>query len=294
VPIAPPRPVIYGSVLLPTVKPFIHSFSIRAIPKTCRRRFSTRWAVTTNRPLRRWILRAWPSLSPGVRSAAIETLLSRPASIGVLFDALERGKIKTSEMDPARMALLRTTADATVKSRAEKLFAGAALSKRADVIAAYKGALDRPGNVEKGQMLFRKHCALCHRLENFGEQIGASLSGIRERGPEFLLVNILDPNREVLPKFLSYQAQTDAGRTLVGMIQNETATSVTLRRPDGTSETIPRASLESLRTTGVSYMPEGFETHLSVAEMADLIAYLLATAVRGESASMGRFCNSLF
>jgi putative membrane-bound dehydrogenase-like protein len=223
------------------------------------------------------ILDAWATFSPGVRAAAAETVLSRPKSIGLLFDALESGKIKTSEMDPARMAILRTTVDASLKSRADKLFAGAALSKRSDVIAAYKGALDRAGDVDRGRLLFRKHCALCHRLENTGEQIGASLSGIRERGPEFLLVNILDPNREVLPKFLSYQAQTDGGRTVTGIIQNETATSVTLRRLDGTSETISRANLESLRTTGVSYMPEGFEKHLSLAEMADLIAYLLAT-----------------
>jgi putative membrane-bound dehydrogenase-like protein len=223
------------------------------------------------------ILDAWSSLSPSVRAAATETLLSRPASIELLFDALERGKIKTNEMDAARMALLRTTASAPLKARADKLFAGAGLSKRADAIAGYKGVLDRTGDVDRGRLQFRKHCALCHRLENTGEQIGASLSGIRERGAEFLLVNILDPNREVLPKFLSYQAQTDAGRSLVGMIQSETATSVTLRRLDGTSETISRANLESLRSTGVSYMPEGFEKQLSVAEMADLIAYLLAT-----------------
>src|SRR6185369_9893276 len=105
------------------------------------------------------------------------------------------------------IAILRSTAADALKIRAEKLFAGAALSKRSDVIVAYSSALAKPGDIDRGRLLFRKHCLLCHRLENMGEQIGASLSGIRERGPEFLLTNILDPNREVLPKFLSYQAQ---------------------------------------------------------------------------------------
>ncbi len=223
------------------------------------------------------ILDAWSGLSPTVRAAATEVLLSRPASVVRLFDAVERGRIKTSELDSARIALFRQTADAASRARAEKLFAGTGLSKRNDAIAAYKAVLDRPGDVARGRLLFRKHCALCHRLEGAGEQIGAELVGIRERGPEFLLVNILDPNREVLPKFVVYQAQTEDGRSVTGMIQSETATSVTIRRADGSNETILRTNLETLRGTGLSFMPEGFEKSLSVAEMADLIGYLLAT-----------------
>ena len=222
------------------------------------------------------ILAAWGGLSPAVRAAAAETMLSRPAWIGQLLDAVEKGRIKTSEIDPARITLLRQSGDAAVKARIEKLFAGSALSKRADVIAAYKPALDRKGDIAKGRDAFRKHCIACHRLEGVGEQIGAELTGIQDRGAEFLLLNILDPNREVLPKFVAYQAVTDAGRTISGMIQSETATSVTLRRPDGPSETILRANLESLRSTGLSFMPEGFEKQISSNDMSDLIAYLLS------------------
>ncbi|MBX9679495.1 MAG: c-type cytochrome [Gemmataceae bacterium] len=222
------------------------------------------------------ILDAWSGLSPKVRAAAAETLLSRPAWIGAWLDALEKGRIKTSEVDPARVTLLRQTGDDAAKTRIEKLFAGNALSKRVDVIAAYKPALDRKGDIAKGREAFRKHCVACHRLEGVGEQIGAELTGIQDRGAEFLLLNILDPNREVLPKFVAYQAVTDAGRTISGMIQSETATSVTLRRPDGTSETILRANLESLRSTGLSFMPEGFEKQISPNDMSDLIAYLLS------------------
>ena len=38
-----------------------------------------------------------------------------------------------------------------------------------------------------------------------------------------------------------------------------------------------RTSLVSLRSTGLSFMPEGIETQISVPQMADLIAYLLAS-----------------
>ena len=223
------------------------------------------------------LLDAWPSLSPAVRAVAAEALFSRAASTGRLLDRVERGVLKTSELDPARIALLRQSADASLRRRTEKAFAGAGLSKRADVIAAYRPALEKAGDIERGRAVFRKHCVACHRRESVGEQVGADLAGIHEKGAEFLLVNILDPNREVLPKYLAYQAQVDDGRTVTGMLTSETATGVTIRRLDGTSETILRANLEALRSTGLSFMPEGLETQISPEQMADLIAYLLAT-----------------
>ena len=216
-------------------------------------------------------------MSPAIRAVAAESLFARPASTSRLLDRVEQGGLKTSELDPARVALLKRSGDAAVRTRIDKLFAGAGLSKRADVIAAYKGALEMRGDVERGRAIFRKSCSACHRRESVGEQVGADLAGVQDKGAEFLLVNILDPNREVLPKFLAYQAQTDDGRTVTGMLTNETATGLTLRRLDGTSETILRTNLESLRSTGLSFMPEGFETQIPPAQMADLIAYLLAS-----------------
>ena len=223
------------------------------------------------------LLDAWPGMSPAIRAVAAESLFARTASTSRVLDRVERGTLRTSDIDPARVQLLKRTGDAAVRTRIEKLFAGAGLSKRADVIAAYKPALVLRGDVERGRAIFAKHCAACHRREGVGERVGADLTGIQERGAEFLLVNILDPNREVLPKYLAYQAQADDGRTVTGMLTSETATSLTLRRLDGTSETILRTNLESLRSTGLSFMPEGFETQISTAQMADLIAYFLAS-----------------
>ena len=58
------------------------------------------------------------------------------------------------------------------------------------------------------------------------------------------------------------------------MIASETATSITLRRPDGTSETVLRINIDELRSTGLSFMPEGLEKQINLQGMADLIAYL--------------------
>ncbi len=222
------------------------------------------------------IIDAWPSLSPQVRATAAETLFARAAWIHTFLDAVEKGQIKTGEIDPARIKLLQVFADAKIRGRAEKLFAGTQLSKRKDVVDAYQKSLTLKGDAKNGKVLFKKNCAACHKLEGVGEQIGAELGAIKDRGAEFILLNILDPNREVLPKFITYYVVTDSGRTLTGMITAETATSITIRRPDSTSETILRVNIEELRSTGMSFMPEGLEKVINHQEMADLITYLMS------------------
>jgi putative heme-binding domain-containing protein len=222
------------------------------------------------------VIDAWPSLSPQVRATAAETLFARGQSIQTFLDAVENGKIKTGEIDPARIKLLQTFADAKIRSRAEKLFKGTQLSQRKDVVAAYQKSLDLKGDAPKGKEIFKKNCAACHRIDGVGEQIGAELGAIKDRGPEFILLNVLDPNREVLPKFITYVATTDVGLTVTGMITAETATSITVRRPDGTSTTILRINIDELRSTGMSFMPEGLEKSINHQEMADLIAFLMS------------------
>jgi putative heme-binding domain-containing protein len=136
--------------------------------------------------------------------------------------------------------------------------------------------LRRGGDRERGKAIVKAHCAPCHRLEGVGQEVGADLSAIRDRGQDAVLLNILDPNRDVKPQFLSYVLVTTSGRVLTGMITAETANSLTIRKPDGVEETVLRLEIEELRSTGLSYMPEGLEEAIDVAAMADLLAYLNA------------------
>ena len=69
-------------------------------------------------------------------------------------------------------------------------------------------------------------------------------------------------------------AQLDDGRTVTGMITDESAASVTLTRAENATDTLPRAEIELLRSTGQSIMPEGLERQLDQQAMADLLAYL--------------------
>ncbi len=99
---------------------------------------------------------------------------------------------------------------------------------------------------------------------------------MKNRGAEAILVNLLDPSREVNPQYVNYVVETDDGRTLTGMIAAETATSVTLKRGEGATDTVLRLNIAQMQSTGMSIMPEGLEKQLDKQAMADLIAYLMS------------------
>jgi putative membrane-bound dehydrogenase-like protein len=221
------------------------------------------------------VLATWPSLGPTVRSAAAELLFSRPTWVAALFDAIESGEVSANDLDPARIKLLTSHGDSSIRTRAEKLLASLAIGRRQDVVDAYRDVLTMPGDAERGKAVFKKVCAACHRVEGVGQEIGPNLATVKSRGAEAILVNLLDPSREVNPQFVNYVLVTDDGRSLTGVIAAETATSVTLRRAESATDTVLRVNIDELRSTGQSLMPDGMEKQLTKQETADLIAYLL-------------------
>ena len=58
------------------------------------------------------------------------------------------------------------------------------------------------------------------------------------------------------------------------MIAEESANSITVQKPDGTSTTVLRSEIDLLKSTGLSFMPEGLEKQINKQQMADLLAYL--------------------
>ena len=219
------------------------------------------------------LLSSWQGLSPKSRAVAAETLLSRRAWLAKLLDAVEAEHVKSFEIDPARVQLLRQHPDKQIVARVNRLFLDARKSRQ-EVVERYQAALRRKGNPNSGKALFRSACAACHQLEGVGNEVGADLKGIRQRGMASVLLNILDPNREVKPEFLVYSLETKDGRILAGMIGAETTNDLTLRQIDGSSIDVRRTEIKSLKSLGMSFMPEGLEFTLDVPKMADLLAYL--------------------
>jgi putative heme-binding domain-containing protein len=222
------------------------------------------------------LISAWPTLVPRVQSAARDVLISRPQWVLALFDAIDAGELSTADLDQVSIKLLQTRREPEIQARLQKLAAQLKISSRQEVIDAYRPVLSLKGDAERGRANFRKLCSSCHRLENFGHEIGPNLASFKTRGAEAILLNVLDPNREVGPQFMNYIVILNDGRTLNGIIAQETATSISLRRAEGATDTIPRSEIDEMRSTRQSIMPEGIEKTFDPSAMADVIAYLLS------------------
>ncbi len=222
------------------------------------------------------IISAWPSLSPSVRPQAAEVLLARANRLPSVLGALESETMRASDLGAARIKSLRNHADDAIRERARKIIPENVLARRADVTAAYRRALDLPGNPTRGKEIFQANCATCHRVEGVGFELGPNLVAMQNRGAEAILMNVLDPNRELDPKFTAYVVTLQDGRVITGIIEDENPNTITLQRGDNQKDVVARKDILGAENSGLSLMPEGFEEKISVADMAHLLAYLMS------------------
>lgn len=216
----------------------------------------------------------WTSLSPIRQSQILDLLLSRPAWTSELLRFIEAEKLAGNQIDAVRRQRLLAHADEAIRTRAEKLLAGATNPDRLKVLEAYRDVAKYAGDHQRGQALFTKACSACHKLGTIGQHVGPDLAALANKSPQFLLQEILDPNRNVDSRFVQYTAVLRDGRIMVGLLANESANSLTLKNAEGKDLTILRSDIEEIVSTGKSLMPEGLERDLPPAAVADIIAFV--------------------
>jgi putative membrane-bound dehydrogenase-like protein len=220
------------------------------------------------------VLDRWNALSPTTRRAVLSSLSGPHVAMAPLVTALEKGSISATELDASARAALERLPDPSLRQRATAILAKFAIPPRTDALARYQGSLKLSGDTVRGAAVFARVCQTCHQRQGQGHKVGPDLSGVAGRASDALLTDILDPNREVAPDYIALTLATHRGQVVSGLLAEETATSLKIRRAEGVDETILRSEIEELRSTGRSLMPEGLEQSISVVEMADLIAFL--------------------
>lgn len=229
---------------------------------------------SADREVARELAQRWRGLSPAVRREAAEALLRRKSGALVLLRSIRDGKIPASDLDPARRDALLQHPDEQTRRLAAAVLGKPSTSSRAEVFARLRTCLDLQADPQRGAEVFKAKCATCHAMHGVGKNVGPDLATVQNRSPEQLLLQILDPNREVKPQYVNYVAITDDGRTFSGIIAGETGTSITLRRAEGAEDVLLRRHVEQLRSSGQSIMPEGLEKDIPPQQLADVIAYL--------------------
>jgi putative membrane-bound dehydrogenase-like protein len=212
--------------------------------------------------------------TPVVQRTVIDSIFASVKRTGLLLDEIAAGQIKAAVVDPIHAEQLLRHKDAAIAKRAKKILASSVPADREKVLAKYIPVLKMAAEPARGQAIFKNRCSICHKIGDVGVQFAPDISDSREKKPEQLLTDILQPNRAIDSNYYSYTATTVDGRVHTGVLAAETSTSVTLKQQDGKSETLRRDEIEDLRNNGVSFMPEGLEKDIPMQDMADLISFV--------------------
>ncbi len=228
------------------------------------------------------LLDRWRQYTPMVRESVFAAIMARKERIEALLDRLAKEEIMPSTIDLVRKSQLLISKDETIQRRAKELLGDTASTTRREVVNRYRGALLLKGDSNRGQVLFVKQCAACHRWQGQGVELGPNLETIRDWDADRILLNLFDPHREVTGQYLSYSVLLKDGRTLTGMIAEETATSLTIKQKDLTPQIILHSEIEQVSTSGLSLMPSGMEEVLSLQDTADILELLRGRGIPSE------------
>jgi putative heme-binding domain-containing protein len=138
-----------------------------------------------------------------------------------------------------------------------------------------------------GRELFRTaSCISCHKLGDAGNAFGPELAKLdAAMTPLEIARHVLEPSLRIEEKYRSTTVATDDGRSITGLVIEETPTEIAVvENPVAKADPvrIRKDAIDDRSTSPVSIMPKGLLDKLTRDEVLDLIAYV---AARGDGAS---------
>jgi putative membrane-bound dehydrogenase-like protein len=233
-------------------------------------------ALRRSSDIRPWraLLAGFSGESPVLQRAILDGVFDGPERITLLLEEIATKRIAATALDASRINLLLNHRNGTIRERAKTLLADAVPTDRREALAKYQSALALEADPIRGRAVFQKQCASCHHIAGTGVDVAPDISDSRERSPEQLLTDIIQPNRAIDSNYFSYTAVATDGRAYTGILTAETSTSITLKQAEGKTVTLRRREIEELKSDGVSLMPDGLEKLIPPQDMADLISFI--------------------
>lgn len=132
------------------------------------------------------------------------------------------------------------------------------------------------GNAARGEQTFSKAlCAACHKYRELGQEFGPDLTDVAQRfGRGDLLDAILTPSKSISDQWTAHEFVLKNKKVVAGVIVSESADSVVVQPVGAPPVTLAVRDIASRAAAKVSPMPEGLLNALTLAEIADLLAFL--------------------
>ncbi len=223
------------------------------------------------------VLAGWKGYPPEVRTEAVNLLASRKEWAAQLLAAVGDKRVARTDLNDNTILRIRALKDKGLNQQVEKVW-GAVRDTPADLnalIDKLRVQIDegRP-SFARGQKVFENTCAKCHKLEGKGHSVGPELDGAG-RDIEYLLINVIDPNRVVGAPYFTRLVTLKNGRVESGLLAAEDEKSVTLKGENDALKVIQRKDVDEIQVSQKSVMPEGLTGGMKPGEFRDLVRYVM-------------------
>ncbi|HVS36042.1 MAG TPA: HEAT repeat domain-containing protein, partial [Gemmataceae bacterium] len=235
------------------------------------------------------VLSAYPNMEPDLQPRAIELLTQRTAWAKPLLQAVADKKIPTSALSINHVRKLMASKDSDVIKQVKATWGTLREERnpqREKVVADMKDMLSKTkGDPMVGVGVFKKLCAQCHKIYGEGQDVGPDLTNDGRANFDLLLSNVFDPSLVIGASYQATSVVTVQGRSLTGLLVENSPQRVVLKLQGGKLETIPHGDVDTLSVSKVSLMPEDVEKQLKPQEITDLFAFLTLDKPPGDPAA---------
>jgi putative heme-binding domain-containing protein len=214
------------------------------------------------------------------RPKLIAMMVTRPKFVEALLDAVEAKKIPPNAISAFDVRQIRTLGNETLNDRVAELWGDVRQTPedKKNRIEQLKRMLNAEAlaasDKSHGRALFAKTCMQCHRMYGAGEMVGPELTGSNRNNLDYLLENMVDPSAVVGKDFRMTVVLLDDGRVINGLVTAQNERTLTIQTQTE-RQTIDRDTIENLKVTNLSPMPEGLLDNLDDTAIRDLIGYLM-------------------
>lgn len=242
------------------------------------------------------VLAPWKDYPPEVRTEVVNVLAGRKEWAKALLLALGDKTLDRTAVGDNVILRIHAFKDKELTALVEKNW-GKTRTTPAElnvIIDKTRDSLYAGGaSFARGKLVFDNQCAKCHKFDGRGNEVGPPLDGAA-RDIEYMLANVIDPNRVIGAPYFQRIIKTIDGRAEQGILHAEDDKSITIKVENAVLKRFAKEDLDGpVQVVEKSLMPEGLTAGVSAQDFRDLIRYVMANpfitdaTVNGEKVSVG-------
>ncbi len=224
------------------------------------------------------LLSTWKDYTTNTRPEVANALAARKDGAKALLQAMADKKIDRADVTDNTILRIQAHNDKELNALIEKAWGRtrptpAELAKLIDKTrASLHGA---PASFERGRKVFENTCGKCHKFDGKGNEVGPALEGAG-RDIEYLLTNVLDPNRVIGAPYFVRTVRTNDDVVFQGLLAEEDENTITLKLEGAAFKTLKKSNVAEIRVAEKSLMPEGLGYNMTAQDFRDLVRYVMA------------------